>query len=406
MEKFYDYLERGCSFLGIVGFQNTSQPKVESTIKNLKLGQVKLCLLSSDDETKTLVTAFQSRLLSQDLQIFQMKSLEVDKLKYIIHEILGTFKKDLYGEEEASTTTRRSVKSSIREMRASQLRNLTENRALSAMKVSKNFKNYALLASSACLDVIFKDEYLMSHFSFIAYFCKCIIVYEITQPVKEGLLRVIRGFPENTNNLAIVSSSFVDTTLLRNTDISFMIDSDFPIENGPAAESNTASRLPDIVVNDYTSVIDFIFKRSRYIQPQLISIIVYIFYFNCVIGWCLFFLNIFTEFNASFIFDSFLIMVSTNIFLLVPVLLSLTMKEKDQDRLLDEIPYFMYSKRSSLIKAFVVGGLLDSVKDACILFFFLFFTRQLQDGNLLGYSETSGQLVVALFSLAISNVRR
>lgn len=74
--------------------------------------------------------------------------------------------------------------------------------------------------SSKSLTTIFSDNYLKEHFSFLAYFSKTVVGYDLKASEKAWFVRLVKEmFPGNPKTLSI-GDSYNDSYMMQETDIS------------------------------------------------------------------------------------------------------------------------------------------------------------------------------------------
>ncbi|EGR30547.1 penicillin amidase family protein, putative, partial [Ichthyophthirius multifiliis] len=236
-------------------------------LENLRKNKIKTWMLTGQQYTKALPTAYQCELLQVDkkLENIFFDSTDYDDLKLLIKrnleklqiQFIGLLLYQLLlqhffflGVENNKYSAFSTIKNHEYQRRKSRIINL-DNDLESQIQ-------FQIIIKGDTLDLILKDPiYLRSHFLFLSHFCKFLVAYEISSSTKQLLINLLQI--QNTNNKFLSISN--DISLSNQVDFSIMVQNQYNQCFG------------DVSIRNFKDIYKLIFIHSRR-QADFISILI------------------------------------------------------------------------------------------------------------------------------------
>ncbi|KAL4479077.1 hypothetical protein ABPG73_022195 [Tetrahymena malaccensis] len=249
----------------------------------------------------------------------------------------------------------------------------TRKRSTSAWNLEKNLPQYSIFISGKSLITIFSDNYLKDHFSFLSYFAKSVIGYDLTPQQKSWFVRLVKQtFPGNQKTLS-VGDSYNDCHMMQETDVSIQIEN---------CRKTSISELGDIIVKDFKTLQRLIFLTSRFFSEVYEELLLYCFYRSFLLAYMILFFNLIDCTYASSIFSGYDILNYNTVFFIFSII-PYTYKKyrlfkhyqqfKNQDQIVEQFKYNIkvFKKKKTMLFLYKVVG--HSFLESLVLFVICYF---------------------------------
>lgn len=214
-------LEAGLELVTILAIKDKVFPGLTPMISDFLNINNKVWLLSNDPEDSVIATGYLLELLVKDGEVIRLEipseSCNVNEAWIKIRAALNKLKKILLIDHNINSP---SMMSALLKSKAKARKSMAVDKNANLAWNSYNNSKYSVIINGRTLDIISKDEDLMSHLVFIAYFSKALIGYEMNPESKGLLVKMIKNqFPGNPITMG-VGVGYDDQLMIQNSDIS------------------------------------------------------------------------------------------------------------------------------------------------------------------------------------------
>ncbi|KAL4496221.1 hypothetical protein ABPG72_012958 [Tetrahymena utriculariae] len=435
-EEIYNSIENDLELVCIIGLQEKIRPDVEPLMHNLNVSGIGTWMLSGDNYENNLGVAYQIGFVENDQQVLHFNQEDCDFLKLQIRQQLQLFKSIFASKEkgggnfqevqnnikylinhnnnnsqinmtqngqnhngqninspkdkEDKLSTPKSLNQSQNQFQRDvhHKNSLIENSSLfqsnshkrqtrkcstSTWNQEKNLPQYSIFISGKSLISIFSDNYLKDHFSFLSYFAKSVIGYDLTPQQKSWFVRLVKqSFPGNQKTLS-VGDSYNDYHMMQETDVSIQIEN---------CKKTSISELGDIIVKDFKTLSRLIFLTSRFFSEVYEELLLYCFYRSFLLAYMILFFNLIDCTYASSLFSGYDILNYNTVFFIFSII-PYTYKKyrlfkhyqqfKSQEQIVEQFKYNIkvFKKKKTMLFLYKVIG--HSFLESLILFVICYF---------------------------------
>lgn len=215
-------LEAGVELVTILALKDKVFPGLTPLVSDFLTINNKVWLLSNDPEDSVIATGYLLGLLVKDGEIIRLEipseSCNVNEAWIKIRAALNKLKKILLIDHTINSP---SMMSALLKNKAKARKSIAVDKNMNlAWNSYNNSSKYSVIINGRTLDIISKDEDLMSHLVFISYFSKALIGYEMNPESKGLLVKMIKKqFPGYPITMA-VGDGYDDQLMIQNADVS------------------------------------------------------------------------------------------------------------------------------------------------------------------------------------------
>ena len=357
------YNETECNLDYIVGvyFEYTLKKFVPETIECFKDAKMKLCLLSDDNEEKTMSVAYKSKIIGLDSKTKRLIANDNESLINIIKYILNNLKKDivhhndLHGHHDLSVTTPKKRKSKKKNV---------INSPANFFKIRDKF---VLVTNGKTLELIQKGKYSYNHFKFLLMFCSHFICFESPPLLRKQLIVMVKELIKEKFDLNVmaIGNNPGDFMMLQEADISFEIHSE-----------KFASINADIFCDSFKNLNDIICVHARLNCELMVNIIYWFLFSGNVVTYFRFLYDFFAYFSQTEVIPTILYTLVFKNLLILSILCFYLCKPTKNPLFLKNYP-ILYKKKPVPIKFeinnFIFKIILPSVISSGFIFIFVLF---------------------------------
>lgn len=178
LEVFYDEWENNLDYIVGAALSNTIRKNLSTSLNELEEAQMKIFLLSKDNEERTLPTAYKAKLLTEGTNIKRLIANDYETLFILIKYILNSLKNSQSEILPNSQASRKSGLSSL---------------------IEKSQK-LILILNGKSFDIIQANAYLLNHFLFLIVACDGLIAFEMSSVQREKLLLLVQNLLNSCTN--------------------------------------------------------------------------------------------------------------------------------------------------------------------------------------------------------------
>lgn len=286
---FSDLLQ-GLDLISLLGFEETLAPDSMDFIRYVKDLNINLWLLSGDSCEKVYSVAHRLQVFDMKADRFYIDAGTIEDLSKQIKNILNSLSKEIKPLKENCEI--------FPKRKASPPMKMTRNKEL--MTFIEEKKEKFLLIDGKILRILLNNEYLFSHFCFIAQIVKTIIGYNFADIEKRDFLKIIKEkFSQNTTVLTI-GNGWKDRLMVDYSDIS--------IET-----MDNAMKIADVSVKGVGTIVDLI-RGSGDLYEKYLNFIEFSYYKSLIFTVGLFVFIFFDEFYANCLYDPLITLFFFTIF--------------------------------------------------------------------------------------------
>ena len=289
LEALISQLECKLKFSCVVGVRNSLKEDSMATIDQFKAMGVKIHMITGDVFENAVNTAISLKLIPYSTLYYTVLDFadETDgqaKIQDVLDRLKTLLSKRRHPNEELNSHT-----SSLLQSRMSS--GIGLSRSMTQASDILMFCQYYVV-SGRTIEVIQKNKYLSTHFTFILQFAQSIIGYDM-KPLHKGILIKLMKEADIERNVMAVGDGLNDISMMHEADISFQV-----------ANENTQLIYGDIVVKDL-SVRPLIMCRQGFKHNSNLNLAVFGCFYNSITVSCiLFFFQFYCNFTSTAIIQT------------------------------------------------------------------------------------------------------
>ncbi|CAD8077107.1 unnamed protein product [Paramecium sonneborni] len=296
LEQLANQYEQQLSIIGMIGFKEELKQDAYEFIQATKSQNIHIWLLSGDQEAQTISCA-QALQINESIynKYLQIQQTENEKIWFQLNTCIGIIQSEMVKQQLCNEDINTLINSSS-----------TIYDGINYQKMLK----FTLLVNGNSLNIIQKDNDLMSHFRFLAGICKNVIGYNLNQQHKEMMCKIIRNFLKK--NVIAIGDGYNDQLMMQYSNISVEV-----INN---KYKNSVINTGDVKVQ-YLGEIKELLLQGKIYQEKLHHLILYCFFAAGLMGMSLFFFNWFCYFTSTSLHGSLNLFLYVQIFIGINALL-------------------------------------------------------------------------------------
>lgn len=349
LEALAREVETGLKLVGIVALQDELRPEARETIKMLHDSDIKLWMLTGDNQENALNTGYVTQLLNKQIELQSIKLDKLDDAKALIKNILNTIKRHHLGDTTRIVSPEDMMKK--------------QKTTVASKTVFENSYKFAIAIDGDSFELIFKDPYLKANFTFICALCHTFIGYRFAPHHKKMVLSMVKKNFEHSPITMAIGDGLNDALMLRSADISIELRANRELlpNNAGDIQLTSLGLLKDIMLID-----------GRNISEKVEKTIHFAFYKSLVIGAPIFFFSYYNGFTGTPLYDSLLIFLYSFLFTFFPVLVYGGHDSSEPPQILLRFPALYIDgkkKKDNTWINFIVQSVVEGVIHAAIVYF-------------------------------------
>ncbi len=381
LEALAREVEAGPKLVAIVALQDELRPEAAETVQMLKESDVKVWMLTGDNQENAINTSYVTGLLTKQIDVQYIKLESKDDAKALIRNILNTIKRQHVGEDSSPIKKALSLRK--------------QTKSVSSKTIFDTAYRFAIAIDGESLELIFRDPYLKANFTFLCALCTAFVGYRFSPRNKKMILSMVKkNFEERPITMAI-GDGLNDALMLRSADISIELRANKELlpNNAGDIQLKSLGLLKEIMLID-----------GRNISDKIEKTLYYTFYKSIVFGGPIFFLNFFSGGTGTALFDSLLMFLYSFLFTFFPVLVFGGHDLSEPEEILLKFPALYIdgkAKKEFIWKNFLVQTLLEGIVHAAIVFFIVTFTVNFTYSHIGYVSDLPMSALAQYFSIII-----
>ena len=358
LEALSREVEKGLKLVGILALQDELRPEATETIQTLKEADVKVWMLTGDNQENAMNTCFVTGLLNKQMDLHSIKLDSKDDAKAFIRNILNVVKKHYVGDSNKQDALKKSFSLRQKRSRASMV----------SKSIFDTTNKLAIAIDGDSFDIIFRDPYLKANFTFLCALCYTFVGYRFSPLQKKMVLSMVKkNFQDRPITMAI-GDGLNDALMLRSADISIELRMNKNLLPNNAGDIQLTSLVP---------LKELMLVDGRNVSDKIEKTIHYAFYTALVVGGPIFFFSFFNGSTGTPLFDSLLIFLYSFLITFIPVLVYGGNGLSEPKEILLKFPALYIdgkAKKERLWKTFLFQSLLEGVLHSSIVYFIVSFT--------------------------------
>jgi magnesium-transporting ATPase (P-type) len=387
LEEFYDTLENKIDFVTVLCYKEVMVKNSKESLQNLSDAGIKPWIVSNNNELSAIALGFGSRLLKREKnpEIYFIRGENSETLIASIKSILTKLRTRYLEENKMSTDMKR--------------RQSVFTQDYIDMLISKRvpddnheglIQKYTLIIDGQCLLNAEKDDYVYSHLCLLTFLATNVICYDMSPYAKQTLVSLIKNkFPRDPTVLAVGNGA---------CDIMMMIQADISIECKLKDEEFSYSA--DINLRDFSLIDTLLLVKGRQMADKLRLVVIHTFFTNFMIIFPVFMFCWYSNFSATPLVESYLILILNLMVFFVPVWIYAYSNDKYPPEIMLKAFPTLYGEgihqKRYLNISFVFNVVGVGIVNSLIIMLFLLFSYKEDNGSLNSIMYTSSQIVACL----------
>jgi phospholipid-transporting ATPase len=358
IESVYAEIEKDIYIIGSTIVEDKLQDGVPETIKDLRLGGIKIWMLTGDKMDTAYNIGLSCNLISKDLKIFKLHGEKGDKLEKLIKEF-DSFKK-----------LNPDYKYNNDNLIQNEILESEYNVQLAKTKTNAKLPSYSILVDAVALTNILSDDEYIKKFLDIGYDAVSVICCRVSPLQKSDVVRIMKEYDSQATTLAIGDGG---------NDVSMIMEAHIGI-GLYGEEGMRAVQSGDYALGEFKFLRRLLFFHGRSNNIRVSKMILYFFYKNFVFTIVHFYYAFYNNCSGQTIIDDWFITFYNMIFTAFPLgvlaVSDFDLKPDDGQIVYNLMPFLYKENRDKPIfsKSSFIYSLMRGIFHGLINFFFLVFT--------------------------------
>ena len=368
IDSYFQELESDFNLVTVAFFHNKIYEPSKNFIRNCKIANIPLWLITNCSESCTMTVAYQTKIFEKSFEIYDFKIDSVNSGMIALNNILAKIKTKILMQEG---NPQKMVNPSSMG-KEDDIKKMNPN--------TEEWKEFALVIDGDSLNILKTDLHLLEHFKFLLCFCKGFMGYHMSQSHKLSFLRILK---ETFPNKLIMSmgDNYSDFPAIFESNVGVIIRK---MNDSPDEETIIVDE-GDINSNNIEMVSDLIFVRSKTINWKLDVVLDFIFYCSFLFANQIFMFFSDSNFLSFMSYDNIQIVMKDFFVPICPILLFLFNSDDKEALILANAP-FLYKEKNFKIRRtitlFIFKIIVRSIVDS-VLIYYIIMTNLIYDKGVL-----------------------
>ena len=349
LEKMFEELESGLTFMGICTLGCTITPSVTNTVQTLNQAGINTWIVSNDSFEKILLLLRNYQLLNQSNNHFYIDGESPEAVAITVKLHMSQFRRIF--EKEKQTLARENISQRLNVY----FNSLSEN-------VLKTMSNYVIIISGRAFEFIRNDKMTYDNFAFLCAVSCRVIAFSFSREHKQALLQMAKEKFSNKTQVMAIGATYSDIPMLNTADIGIFCTN---------FKENSFLPWADIKTSEICNIPNLLLEQGVAFTHQIDHTIYYLFYKSVVLTLPLFYFNWFSSMTGTSIYDSVVLFLFNSLFTLLPIL-CLSLDQPFSKEYIQAFPAFYAESRSKklhLVKKFILRVWVEGLVHATLVFY-------------------------------------
>lgn len=363
-------IETDLYLLGSTVVEDQLQDNVPETIRDLRLSNIKIWMLTGDKIDTAYSIGLSCNLLTPKMKTFMLNGEKGDTLEKLLKEF-KTYIENLNFHKEYTL-----IKSELKEkehiikhfddsplIMRSFSQSFSEKGGSYLFEVIQN--NFSIVVDSTFLNSVFSDENKLKLFLTIAVKAYAVICCRISPLMKSKIVKLVKNECQDVVSLAIGDGG---------NDVSMLLEANIGV-GIYGEEGMRAVQSSDFAIGEFKLLRNLLLNTGRINNRRIIKMILYFFYKNFVITIIHYFYGFYNNFSGQTIIDDWFIALYNLIFTALPLtvnaIFEYDLSSKDSIIIDKMLPFLYADNRDNCtlsIKSFTYSVIISIIQGALIFF--------------------------------------
>lgn len=352
LETLAKTVEQELKWVGVIALEDELRPDASEMVQSLHQAKIKTWLVTGDNQENATNVSYSTNIINEKTHLYHLKFDNAEDGKAVIRNTLTNIKKSLPVIDEDSSP-------------ASFHKHFT---GISQDSSTRENPEMAVIFSGDIIDIIWKDAYLQTNFTFLCALSKSVIGYRLTPNHKKLLTLFAKSRLPGSPTVMAIGDGHNDKLMLECADVGLELKSEHVI-----GSLNTG----DIQISCLSSVSQLLFIEGRVLCEKIEKTIHFAFYKSFVIGFIIFFFNCFSQAVGTLLFDSMFVFLYSFLFTFFPPLVYGISDQSEPKEILLTYPALYLDgkhRRGKAWKNFLIQSLGEGFISSCIIFWIVIYT--------------------------------